>query len=755
MQLRKDNPVLFADLSERTGKLVAWCIIGASFYLLPLVFLTIKDLSFSSGSISPWLPEGTEQRAIFDEFAERFKAHDSILVSWEGASSEDPLFETLTEKIMTADQVRDFQTGDGLLIERLVSLRTFIDSFGEPYNSDPEFRRELSRRTAGYLTSKGGATGLLLVECTQNGAENREKTFALVDNIVRATIPQGIEPRYEGPCFVDICASRESQRILQKITPVASLVSLVVAWFFLRNALLALLAFVISGLAGILTIASIHFSGFALANMISMVPAIAQLLSMSNVIHLINYYIEALHKHGDKQLAWRHAVSNGWLPTVAASTTTMIGFASLFTSNIGVVRNFAQFGLIAVLISMVIVLTLTTAALILLTPDVPRRIAIRELFLGWLRRITIRRKWLITVTLLAVFFFAGFGLKKLKSDVRMDSFFGEGSSYQVNHSWYKSKTGPVTGSELLFTFHGTVDLNLQFDLLEKTAAKITALNPEYSVLSPSMFRDLMGQSSIDRVWKKVQDSELGVYDEGRYYWRMSIKHPQEPDPGDSIFDLQMDQMIESITTDPDVPERSRPQVQLTGAFQLFANSQDGLVNQLLRSFLCALLLITPVIMIFLRSISLGLIAMIGNLFPLVVFFGFLGWLEFRIDISTMTIAAIAFGIAVDDTVHFLTWLARGLRKYSKDLSQAINYAFENCAMAILQTTMIISLGMTVFFASDFEPSLRFGIFSGLVLIIALIGDLILLPAMILGVFRRVFSTKKTCQPAEIAVDSTS
>lgn len=748
--MNKRRSVLFKDLPEAKAKLLAWLVVGVSLYLLPLIFITLKDYRDSSGSVGPWLPQGTEERQVFDKFADLFQNHDSLHLSWDGGDPEDERFETLTEEIIKADRIRAWQTGEEPLIGSIVTLRTFIDSFGERAK-DPEFRQKVTDSMAGYLTSEGQTTGILTIESTDHGANNREKTFELVDRKAREILPAGVEPRYAGPCFLSICANQETRKVLRFVTPISSLISLLVAWFFLRSPILALIAFCISGLAAALSISAIHFGGHTLGNMLSMVPSLAQLLAMSNVIHLINYYMESLHKHNDKERAWRDAISNGWMPTVAASMTTVIGFSSLLATNIEVVKHFALYGTIAVIIAMVVVLTSTTASLILLKPDANLRFKLRERFVGWLFHLASERKWAVTASLLSIFLLGGLGLDKLKSDVRMGSFFPEESRYRSNKSWFEAKMGPIMGSELLVSFAGTVDLEKQIQTIAKLGSQVRDLDTDYMVFAPSIFAAWLETEPANKVWDKITKSGMGVMEDGRYLWRVSIRHPLEPDPGESVFQSQIKRLIERAESNPAMAKNDRPDISLTGAFQLFANSQDGLVNQLLRSFLCAFLLITPVIMIFLRSISLGLIAMVGNLFPLVVFFGILGWTGFRIDIATMMTAAVAFGIAVDDTVHFLTWLSRGLRRHNY-LTNAVKYAFENCAVAILQTTLIISAGMGAFLLSDFQPSLRFALFSGVVLMIAVVGDLVLLPACILGIFKKVFQ-KKPGQPNSHALDA--
>ena len=180
-----------------------------------------------------------------------------------------------------------------------------------------------------------------------------------------------------------------------------------------------------------------------------------------------------------------------------------------------------------------------------------------------------------------------------------------------------------------------------------------------------------------------------------------------------------------------------PVVEVTGIARLFGASQFGLLRQMLTSFFLAFLTVTPILVISLRSLKLGLIAILPNIFPLGIFFGALGWLGVGVDIATMMIASVVFGITVDDTVHFLTWMERGLA-VEHSVSRAVSFALRNTGGAMVQTTLILSLGMTAFLLSDFKPSVRFASFSAVALLIALVGDLILQPALLQGVFCRIF-----------------
>ena len=129
----------------------------------------------------------------------------------------------------------------------------------------------------------------------------------------------------------------------------------------------------------------------------------------------------------------------------------------------------------------------------------------------------------------------------------------------------------------------------------------------------------------------------------------------------------------------------------TGMVPLVYKTQRQLLISLQESILGATVLIAIVMMFVLRNPVAGLISMIPNVFPIVVVFGALGWLGIKIDIGIMMTASVALGVAVDDTIHFLTWFRRGIAD-GLDRVQATLQAYDRCATAMMQTTLIGGLG---------------------------------------------------------------
>lgn len=177
----------------------------------------------------------------------------------------------------------------------------------------------------------------------------------------------------------------------------------------------------------------------------------------------------------------------------------------------------------------------------------------------------------------------------------------------------------------------------------------------------------------------------------------------------------------------------------TGVMPVVYKTQRQLIVSLQESLVMATGLIAIILMVQFRSLGAGILAMIPNIYPLVVVFGALGWLGISVDIGIMMTASVALGVAVDDTIHFASWFRRGL---SEGLSRydAVMNAYERCGTAMVQTTWVAGFGLAVFIVSTFTPTQQFGYMMMTILVAALLGDLLLFPALLVGPLGALFPT---------------
>lgn len=182
-------------------------------------------------------------------------------------------------------------------------------------------------------------------------------------------------------------------------------------------------------------------------------------------------------------------------------------------------------------------------------------------------------------------------------------------------------------------------------------------------------------------------------------------------------------------------------LEYTGMVPLFHIAQRELLHGLFKSFVIAFFLIAVMMIIWFRNFASGLVTMLPNVFPAAVIFGWMGWTDRIVDIGSMMTASVAMGIAVDDTVHFLTWFRRGIAA-QMTRAEAVLYSYQRCALAMTQTTLIAGLGLVIFSLSSFQPVSQFGLLMFLLLLAALIGDLVFLPSLLASPAGKLFQPKE-------------
>ncbi|HID22261.1 MAG TPA: hypothetical protein EYP14_07655, partial [Planctomycetaceae bacterium] len=160
-------------------------------------------------------------------------------------------------------------------------------------------------------------------------------------------------------------------------------------------------------------------------------------------------------------------------------------------------------------------------------------------------------------------------------------------------------------------------------------------------------------------------------------------------------------------------------------------TQQAVLVSLIKSFALAFVMIAVVMMVILKSPVAGLLAMVPNLMPVGVVFGLLAWNGLAVDIGTMITASVALGIAVDGTLHLVTWFRDGLHE-GKGRHEAVAEALARCGPALWQTTLIIGLGMFMLFPAELLLVSRFGWLMAALIGCAFLGDAIVLSALLAG-----------------------
>jgi hypothetical protein len=169
----------------------------------------------------------------------------------------------------------------------------------------------------------------------------------------------------------------------------------------------------------------------------------------------------------------------------------------------------------------------------------------------------------------------------------------------------------------------------------------------------------------------------------------------------------------------------------SGISMVVANLSWRNITSMLGGSILALVLISIILIAALRSLRIGLISLVPNLFPVAIAFGIWGYTVQEVGLAIATVVAMTLGIVVDDTVHFLSKYLRARRERGMDSAEAVRYSFNTVGSALLITTVVLVLGFLVLGTSGYRPSSHIGWLSSITLVVALIADFLFLPTLLL------------------------
>lgn len=169
-------------------------------------------------------------------------------------------------------------------------------------------------------------------------------------------------------------------------------------------------------------------------------------------------------------------------------------------------------------------------------------------------------------------------------------------------------------------------------------------------------------------------------------------------------------------------------IESTGVIAVLAEAISAVIVSMGRSYVFALLAITPMMMLLLGSVRLGIISMIPNIVPIITTLGLMGWLDIKLDSTTMVIGAMVIGISVDDTIHFMHKFQR-YRESSGDTAASVRATLATTGVAMLVTSLVLTFGFLTLLAGSFSNVRAMGLLSGTACVVAFVCDVLLAPAL--------------------------
>ena len=548
------------------------------------------------------------------------------------------------------------------------------------------------------------------------------------------------------------------------------IVLLLVLWFVFKELKWIFIPLLIATLSVLSITSTLGFFGWEITVISSNFIALQLIITLSIVLHLIVHYNEMLVKYpsvSNKKLILSTILAKA-KPTLFAIITTIAGFSSLVISNIKPIINLGWMMSAGIALSLIIAFIVFPTVLMLLPKGKIKRQEVKEdkySFTQSALNIVLRDKKAIFITTAFILFFSLTGASKLIVENSFINYFKKDTEIYQGMKVIDEQLGGTTPLDIILTFNEEpveeVDEDDEFsdEFAESendeqywfTKEKMDKILEVHNYLeSIEEIGTVQSLASILKIGKQLNnDKELDGLNLGLLYTHLpnkykslilspyiSIENNQVRFATrviDSNENLRRDILLKKIQTD--LNTMIDPKVgkfELSNMMVLYNNMLQSLFDSQISTLGFVLVIIFLMFLALFTSVRLATIAIAVNLVPIGLIFGFMGWFAIPLDIMTITIAAIAIGIGVDDTIHYVHRFKKEFDR-TNDYSLAVQASANSIGHAMEYTSVTIMLGFSILVLSNLVPTIYFGLLTMLVMAAALLANLILLPKVLMMV----------------------
>ena len=496
--------------------------------------------------------------------------------------------------------------------------------------------------------------------------------------------------------------------------------------------------------------------------------ALMLILTMAMNIHMSTRYLQlktTLENKPTNELIYL-ATSKMFWPIAYTVLTTICAFLSLIFSEIKPIIDFGWMMTFGLITSFIVTFTLLPSLLNLMASE---KIDVQEKsftnFTGFLANCSITKKKLIYVISILLIILSIFGISKLKVENSFINYFSKDTEIYRGMKLIDEKLGGTTPLDIILKFDTKINNEVsekddEFDDWEEdentsddskywfTKDKIDRIKNVHSYLEnlDHIGKVLSFYSIIEIATTLNNNNELGTLEMGVLYTKLPENIKREiVDPyisvtnnearislriKDSSKDLRRNELIKKINYDLNNKLNLKEEsYKLGGVLILFNNLLQSLFKSQILTLGLVMLGIFIMFLILFRNVKISLIGVIPNFIAAFSILGLIGLLNIPLDMMTITIAAITIGIAVDNSIHYIYRFIEEF-KHKQNYNEVIKICHSSVGVAILNTSITIVFGFSILVLSNFIPTIYFGIFTGIAMLLAMLLVLSLLPALI-------------------------
>lgn len=723
------------------------------------------------------LPENHKVNIEYDHFLELFGEEGNLIIL---ATNDSTIFtpkkfnawNNLSKKLGSFPEI-DFTIAVGDI--KTLKKNTEEQRFDlEPlYNKTPEtiedvlkIKTELFENLPFYdnflFNKKSGTirTVIYLKKEIVNTSIRKDFVF----NILNPTIEQfekdhNINIRVSGMPYI---RTMNAQNIIDEIGIFVGLalgVTALIFFFFFRSIRATLITLLVVSIGVVWAFGIIGLFRYEITVLMALIPPLIIVIGVPNAIFLINKYQQEIKKHGNQAKSLQRVISKVGNATLMTNVTTASGFATFIFTKSQLLREFGTIASINIL--GIFILALFIIPIMYSFMPLPKEKHLKHLERKWIDAII---KWMesivrnhrisvyIVTIILMIVSINGVYMIKVSGSIIEDM--PQGEEFFKDILFFEEEFGGIMPLEIIIdtkkekgvmklsTLKRMNELNETIDEIPQLSKSISVLNlvkyskqafyggnPKYYQLPTNQEKNwILSYSKNSTSSNNLMDNFV---DSTGQYARITTFMK---DIGTDKMEIIEDRIQQKI--DKEFPKEDYT-VTMTGKALVFLKGTNFLIHNLMISLSLAILLIAIFMAFLFRSFRMILISLLPNIFPLLITAGLMGYLGIPIKPSTILVFSIAFGISVDDTIHFLAKYRQELIANNWRIKQSVYKALRETGVSMFYTSIVLFFGFLVFTVSSFGGTIALGGLVSVTLLFAMASNLLLLPSLLLSLEKSI------------------
>ena len=748
-------------------------ILLLSFILITTLFWLFKaqNLKFTFKEAN-LLPDYHQENIIYNEFTSHFGDEgNSIVIGIKDSilSSKEKLFawNNLTKKLSSFSEIEySISLNDLKILKKnedsirfdfipLINDDSFekidLDSLKNKLKNELPFYKNL-------VYNDGNETFRSILIMRNNIINtNSRKNFILqkfIPIVKRFEKSNNIDVKISGMPYVRTLNAENILNEMKFFVLIAILVTALIFFLFFKSIKATVISILVVLIGVIWALGTIGLLQYEITVLTALIPPLIIVIGIPNCIYLINKYQQEILNHGNQIKSLERVIVKIGKATLITNLTTASGFATFILTNSKLLK---EFGVIASLNVMgIFIISLIIIPIYFSYFSIPHKEHLNHLesksinsLLNWMENKIKYNKKIIYSVSFTLLIICSYGISQIKISGNLLEDMPNKKNFFKDIVFFNDYFNGIVPLEILINTgkkNGVKNLT-SLKKIEKLKSVINTI-PELS--RPISIVDIVkyskqtfynGNPNFFKIPSRQENNFISQYvknskSDSKILNSYSDKSSQYARVTTYMKDISTERMyeIEKILKQSinEIFPDKRYSVKLTGKSILFLKGTEFLVKNLIFSLCIAIFLIAIFMAFMFKSVKMIVISLIPNLLPLVFTAGAMGFLGITLRPSTILVFTIAFGISVDDTIHFLAKYRQELWDNKFDVTKSVFKSLKETGVSMYYTSIVLFFGFSVFLTSDFGGTIALGGLVSLTLLLAMLTNLLLLPSLLIS-----------------------